>query len=112
MAKRKRNDLVLTEEEKSYESEHGWNTVNPNSARHKEVTAKLSKAVDSIKEARFTARISNQDLELLKARATAEGLGYQTLIGSLVHKYVTGRLVDLDAAQIALEVLMRKKKQG
>jgi predicted DNA binding CopG/RHH family protein len=30
----------------------------------------------------------------LRARAAEEGLPYQTLIASVLHKFVTGRLVD------------------
>ncbi len=34
------------------------------------------------------------DLELLQERALIEGLPYQTLMSSVLHKYVTGRLAD------------------
>ncbi len=34
------------------------------------------------------------DLAALKAEALAQGVPYQTLIGSLLHKYVTGQLVE------------------
>lgn len=39
-------------------------------------------------------RISEYDLANLKRRAAAEGIPYQTLISSILHKYVTDRLVD------------------
>ncbi len=39
-------------------------------------------------------RISGMDLELLQERALIEGLPYQTLMSSVLHKYVTGRLTD------------------
>jgi predicted DNA binding CopG/RHH family protein len=39
-------------------------------------------------------RISAKDLEALQKRALEEGLPYQTLIASLLHKYVAGRLVE------------------
>jgi predicted DNA binding CopG/RHH family protein len=32
------------------------------------------------------------DLDMLKRRAAEEGLPYQTLISSVLHKYVSGRL--------------------
>jgi predicted DNA binding CopG/RHH family protein len=41
------------------------------------------------KAARINIRLAPADLDLLKARAKAEGLPYQTLIASLLHKYVT-----------------------
>jgi len=41
------------------------------------------------KAARINIRLLPADLDLLKARAKAEGLPYQTLIASILHKYVT-----------------------
>jgi hypothetical protein len=37
-------------------------------------------------------RISTKDLEAIQKRALEEGLPYQTLIASLLHKYAAGRL--------------------
>ena len=48
------------------------------------------------KEAKFTARLNQSDFENLKSIATEFGLGYQTLLGVIVHRYVTGKLVDID----------------
>lgn len=42
------------------------------------------------KDARVNIRLSNADLEMLKRRAAEEGLPYQTLIASVLHKYVSG----------------------
>ena len=41
---------------------------------------------------RVNIRISSQDLELLQARALREGIPYQTLMASILHKYVHGTL--------------------
>ena len=46
------------------------------------------------KEARINIRLSNPDLRMLKIKAAEEGMPYQTLIASLLHKYVTGRLIS------------------
>lgn len=46
------------------------------------------------KDSRINIRISSKDLRLLQKRALSEGLPYQTLIASLLHKYVDGRLVE------------------
>lgn len=46
------------------------------------------------KDARITLRLSGGDLALLKARAAEQGLPYQTMIASVLHQYVTGRLVE------------------
>jgi predicted DNA binding CopG/RHH family protein len=46
------------------------------------------------KDKRINIRISGRDLIKLQQRALAEGLPYQTLIASILHKYVSGRLVE------------------
>ena len=46
------------------------------------------------KDRRVNIRISSRDLEAIQKRALEEGLPYQTLISSLLHKYVDGRLRD------------------
>ncbi|MDR3019855.1 MAG: hypothetical protein LBU66_03005 [Treponema sp.] len=42
-------------------------------------------------------RISKNDLDGIKLKAMEEGLPYQSLVASVIHKYVTGRLVDKPA---------------
>ena len=46
------------------------------------------------KDKRANIRISKTDLDLLQEKALIEGLPYQTLMSSVLHKYVTGRLKD------------------
>jgi predicted DNA binding CopG/RHH family protein len=41
------------------------------------------------KDARINIRLSTADLEMLKRRAAEEGLPYQSLIASVLHKYVS-----------------------
>ena len=43
------------------------------------------------KDARINIRLSSADLEMLKRRAAEEGLPYQSLIASVLHKYVSGQ---------------------
>ena len=45
-----------------------------------------------VKNRRVNIRLSESDLMDLQARAYEEGVPYQTLIASVLHKYVTGRL--------------------
>jgi predicted DNA binding CopG/RHH family protein len=40
-------------------------------------------------------RINENDLSSIKMLAAREGMPYQTLIGSLIHKYANGRLKDV-----------------
>ena len=49
------------------------------------------------KDRRVNIRISTKDLEAIQKRAIEEGIPYQTLIASLLHKYVSGRLVEKKA---------------
>jgi predicted DNA binding CopG/RHH family protein len=47
------------------------------------------------KDRRLNIRLSTKDLEAIQKRALAEGLPYQTLISSLLHKYASGRLKEI-----------------
>jgi predicted DNA binding CopG/RHH family protein len=47
-----------------------------------------------LKNKRVNIRISSRDLEGLQAKAAEEGVPYQTLMASVLHKFVSGRLVD------------------
>lgn len=44
------------------------------------------------KDERINIRLSGPDLKLLKRRAAEEGIPYQTLVASVLHKFVSGRL--------------------
>lgn len=44
------------------------------------------------KDARINIRIASRDLRGLQKKALAEGIPYQTLVASILHKYVEGRL--------------------
>lgn len=46
------------------------------------------------KDRRVNLRLSSAELSDIQTRALQEGIPYQTLIASVVHKYVTGQLVD------------------
>ena len=46
------------------------------------------------KDKRINIRLSSKDLEMIKTTAVELGLPYQTLVSSVLHQYVTGRLVQ------------------
>ena len=48
------------------------------------------------KDSRINIRLSSRDLRSLQKRAMAEGIPYQTLVASILHKYVEGRLRESD----------------
>lgn len=47
------------------------------------------------KDRRLNIRLSSKDLEAIQKRSLEEGLPYQTLISSLLHKYAAGRFTEL-----------------
>jgi predicted DNA binding CopG/RHH family protein len=49
------------------------------------------------KDKRINIRISSRDLEALQRRAMEEGLPYQSLVSSVLHKYVSGSFKDISA---------------
>ena len=53
----------------------------------------------------ISLRLKANDLELLKHRADSEGLPYQTLLSSIVHKFVSDQLVDKRSIIKSLEIL-------
>ena len=55
---------------------------------------KAAARATAIKNRRVNIRLSSGDLGDIQVKALEEGLPYQTLIASVLHKYVTGRLTD------------------
>ena len=55
---------------------------------------KAAKAYLKKEEAKMNIRISTKELAAIKARAEQEGLKYQTFIKSILHKYITGQLIE------------------
>lgn len=51
-----------------------------------------------------TVRLDTRDLAALKNLADREGLPYQTLLSSVLHKYVSGSLVDVNEARKLYQV--------
>jgi predicted DNA binding CopG/RHH family protein len=56
-----------------------------------------SAAATLTKDKRINIRLSSRDLEDIQTRAAGEGMPYQTLIASVLHKYVSGGLVEAPA---------------
>ena len=50
----------------------------------------------AVKDRRVNIRLSSGDLQDIQVKALEQGLPYQTLIASVLHKYVTGRLAERD----------------
>lgn len=68
-----------------------WKSIKPTKAelaRYAEVARSTLR-----KDQRMNIRISKADLQGIKAKAAEEGLPYQTLVASVIHKYVSGGLL-------------------
>jgi predicted DNA binding CopG/RHH family protein len=87
--------MRLTNEEreilKSYEKGE-WTPTKKLSADRKDLQQYAKAALK--KDKRVNIRISGNDLVQLQHRAVHEGIPYQTLISSVLHKYLNGRLVE------------------
>jgi predicted DNA binding CopG/RHH family protein len=100
MSKKQNNlrvNLDAKEREMRNSLEKGeWQTIsNVNVERESAKLAAMN--YRKTKEKRISIRVFSQDLAKLKALAEEEGLPYQTLVTSILHKYTTGRLKDTKA---------------
>jgi len=68
----------------------------------------------AVKDRRVNIRMSAGDLRDIRVRAMQEGVPYQTLIASVLHKYVTGRLEErkLETSKRAAESRRRSLRDG
>lgn len=89
------SDLKLGQDEleilASYEADE-WKSVQ-NIKEQKEQYKAYARATFR-KDKRVNIRIASKDLIDLQKRAIQEGLPYQTLIASVLHKYASGALVE------------------
>jgi predicted DNA binding CopG/RHH family protein len=76
-----------------------WNSV-PNFLEIKN-TLMQAASETALKDYRINVRISKRDVEALKTKALEEGIPYQTLVTSILHKYVTGKLREQDKRNFA-----------
>ena len=67
-------------------------SVRPSKAELK--SFRVSARATFIKNRRVNIRLSSPDLMDIQTRAAEEGVPYQTLIASVLHKFVTGRLKE------------------
>jgi predicted DNA binding CopG/RHH family protein len=63
------------------------------------------------KEKRVNIRLSTPDLMDIQARALEEGMPYQTLIASVLHKFVSGRFVE-SPSSLSLGASGSRKKRS
>ena len=64
----------------------------PSTKEQKQIRRGAKKYIE--RQTKMNIRIDRDELEKIRAQAQKQGLKYQTLIKSVLHKYVTGQLVD------------------
>ncbi len=87
--------IKLTDEEKEIESsleKNEWKSIS----NKKSYLNKFEKAAKNTlaKDKRMNIRIAGKDIQLLKTKALEIGIPYQTLVSSILHQYVTGKLKE------------------
>ena len=95
----------LLDEEKAIEND--IENLQPISGKKKK---KIENIIERAKKNRsISLRISNYDLEKLKEKANNEGIPYQTLINSILHKYITNQLYEKDEILKSLQLINNTK---
>jgi predicted DNA binding CopG/RHH family protein len=87
--------IILDDEEKdileSYERGEWVPVKNPK----KEIEKLKRYAKNTLqKDKRINIRMTSKDLDQVQVIATQEGIPYQTLVSSIIHKYVSGYLIE------------------
>lgn len=88
--------IELDAEEQEYEDSFDEFVPSPESERIALIAAARSGRRP------LSIRIDSADIVALKRLAAREGMPYQTLLGSIIHKYVSGNLVDVNEARKVL----------
>ena len=77
---------------KSYEKGE-WKSIKDNKRKQNDFQRYAKNT--SLKNKRINIRLSERDLSNLKAKSLEEGMPYQTLIASIIHKYISGKYKEL-----------------
>ena len=84
------------------DAEHKWAEANGLSFSGQ---GALSKAIATVKERRkqmVSMRLDPENIEGMKERAKVEGIPYQTLINSVLHRFLNGDLILKDSLKTAV----------
>ncbi|HOE09515.1 MAG TPA: antitoxin [Treponemataceae bacterium] len=97
-------DIILDKEEQWFEDHAEEFVQAPANLRDKLIKAAAN---TQNKTERMNIRMSKSDMENLKSIASKEGLPYQSLVTSILHKYTSGLLVDINEAKKILRLKER-----
>lgn len=99
-----RMEQLLPEE---LEIENDIENLGPVSAEKRN---KIEGLIDAAKKNKaISLRIASYDLEKIKEKAGKEGIPYQTLINSILHKYITNQLLEKDEIIKTFSVMQKMK---
>ena len=88
------NDKLSAEERNILDRfERGELRSAPGAEREVEVVRQAARNTFN-KTKRVNLRITERDFKLAPSRAREEGIPYQTLLSSVIHKYLAGRLTE------------------
>jgi predicted DNA binding CopG/RHH family protein len=88
--------------------------IEKNSSGYRSASDKKRKRIESIleksrKTKNINIRISEYDLEKLREKSNKEGIPYQTLVSSVLHKYVSDQLVEEKDILKSLKLLVKNE---
>ncbi len=95
----------LTNEEKEIEN-NIESLVSVSGKKRERIESILAKAK---KNKAISLRIAEYDLEKLKEKAASDGIPYQTLINTVLHKYITNQLLEKNEVLKSIQVLRNKE---
>lgn len=72
----------------------GAGNLKPTASKAALQRMRASARATAIKDKRVNIRLSSSDLLDIQAKAPAEGMPYQTLIASVLHEHVAGKLAE------------------
>ena len=88
------NDKMSLEERDILEKfERGDLRTAPGTEREIEIARQAARNTFN-KTRRVNLRVTERDFNLAHSRAREEGIPYQTLLSSVIHKYLSGRLAE------------------
>ena len=99
------DNAVLDDEEQLYEKH--FDEYIPGTANDRDNLIQAARnTITEIenKTERMNIRVTKSDMLALRDAARNEGLPYQSLVTSILHKYTTGKLIDIDEARKILHV--------
>lgn len=108
--KKKKPIFTLSKDEQKIESEienGDWNSVIKNEKIR--VFSEMTEASNRRnKDSRVNLRLNADDVLKIREKAEREGIPYQTLIASILHKYATDQLLDEKAVKTVVTQLSKK----